>query len=931
MASPNLALQIPPSQSEQQPKNHPVFGRFSIFKGDVPNGYFANFLGVLTRLDYFNLDRPEIAEGYHKNYPHFDELYFEWIDLLQAVVSAEDHFTLIELGAGWGRWMANAVAALKQSNNLPYTLIGVEAEPTHFRWITEHLSRNGVDLNRCQLIEAAVTAEDGTVGFFTGQHETWGGPGEWYGQSVGGQTMVRSISLKAILAPLQKVDLLDMDIQGAEYEVVQAAAEEVDQKVKRVHIETHNREVEKGLRSVFTRLGWKCVHDFPCSLEYPKLQESATDFGVVGFLGGVQSWVNPKFVPPSELASLTDKLIPTSVGIELRGDATDWVSKILLKDRIYEVPETDIVSRIVRPGDVCIDAGCHMGYFTCLMGRLVGTKGQIYAFDANPLQVQRTRRNAVLNDLLNVEVIHAALGDQLGGAALFNLAPDDQTGLSSLGQIPSYQRTITVPWSRLENFLGDRDIDRVRLLKLDVEGAEELVLKGLGKYLQRHSVDFLLVECNDERLRSLDTSTSRVANLLHEAGYTCWSFSSHGKSAWNKCDSPQSRDDVNYLFSSPAVGDEVPMFSLAGALLGGQKVLQDARRAGLTGSAPSGKQIPIVTPAEAFWRQRGMLAASKERILSLSAAIGRPTDLTVSQWAQIAAFTEEFRPDFILELGRGTGNSTACFTEVANHLGAGQCHVLSLCLSDNWRKQSVPKIRRIVSPDWFAPLEALECDILKFDIATPLAKAQRVVVFWDAHGFELAEWVLGELLPKIAFKPHLVMMHDLADLRYCSPQRAYGEERLWKGTSAGEQSMWLGHIYSRVAQSISIIDFTTRNKLPLHSGDESFFQEIGTDPGKVALLKNMLGDELFGLYSHWFWFSLAEADGELTFPKFLPAVETVIPGNNEFGAPGNELEAIKNSRAWRLMSRLHGIRDAAAPKGSLQRRIYDSLLRPRRG
>jgi len=401
---------------------------------------------------------------------------------------------------------------------------------------------------------------------------------------------------------------------------------------------------------------------------------------------------------------------------------------------------------------------------------------------------------------------------------------------------------------------------------------------------------------------------------------------------------PKSREDVNHLFSSPHVRNEVPSFSLAGTLIQAKTKQKNYFHTIAWEPARATGETPVVTPAEAFWRQREMLANSRGRILSLSAAIGRPTDLTPAQWAQIMAFTEEFRPDLILELGRGTGNSTACFTEVAQHLGgAERCKVLSLCLSDTWRKQSVPKIRQIVPPEWFAPLEALECDILSFDIGPRVASARRIMVFWDAHGFELAEWVLGELLPKIARKPHIVMMHDLSDLRYCSSERRYGNERLWKGTSAGEQSMWLGHIHSRVAQSISILDFTSRNKLPLHSGDDSFFQEIGPDLEKKTTLERMLGNDLFQLNAHRFWFTLAEAGSELTYPKFEPpplspvSRNPVMLENNELAALRKELNAIQCSGSWRLLNKLHRVRNAMAPAGSLRRKVYDSILKPFRG
>jgi FkbM family methyltransferase len=211
---------------------------------------------------------------------------------------------MIELGAGYGRWLANAVGALKQSDNLPYILIGVEPEPTHFKWLKQHLRLNGVDLSRCQLLKAAASAHDGTVWFYTGR------PAEWYGQAVAQSApdalpwvkrlrglwgkaevqvkKVRSISLNSLLQPLRTVDLIDLDVQGAELNVLESAAEQVDGKVKRVHVGTHSAETESGLRQLFQGLGWEKVNDYACG------SESDTPFGVIKFQDGVQTWINPK-------------------------------------------------------------------------------------------------------------------------------------------------------------------------------------------------------------------------------------------------------------------------------------------------------------------------------------------------------------------------------------------------------------------------------------------------------------------------------------------------------------------------------------------------------------------------------------------------------------------------------------------------------------
>ncbi len=274
--------------------------------------------------------------------------------------------------------------------------------------------------------------------------------------------------------------------------------------------------------------------------------------------------------PPSQ-AETTAKLerVHTQLGFDLFADPGDYLSVLLIRDGVFEAPETDLVTRIVRPGDICIDAGCHLGYYSCLLTQLVGDKGRVYSFDANPQACQSTRRNLALNGLNSAEVIQAALADR-NGKVPFYISTDDQTGLSSLGPIPTCKETISVPCLRLEDFLKDRRRERARLLKLDVEGAEEMVLRGLGRFLAAHAIDLILVECFDERLRLLDSSAERVAGILQSANYICWEYGTENPAGWSRTSEVRTRGDCNYLFSSPTVTEAIPSVSLAAALAGAQ-------------------------------------------------------------------------------------------------------------------------------------------------------------------------------------------------------------------------------------------------------------------------------------------------------------------------------------------------------------------------
>lgn len=278
----------------------------------------------------------------------------------------------------------------------------------------------------------------------------------------------------------------------------------------------------------------------------------------------------------------------------------------------------------------------------------------------------------------------------------------------------------------------------------------------------------------------------------------------------------------------------------------------------------------FASPALALWAQREALEDARERLEKLYAAVGRAGDLALFQWAQLFTFALAFEPDLILELGRYRGNSTCVFTEVARSHNS-EMRVLSLDVSDEWDRITRPKLESAVEPAWFGSLDARRADILTFDFKTALAGSERVFVFWDAHGFDVAECVLGEILPLIVDRRHLVVMHDMSDTRY-TPVRAadYSDSGLWKGgNNRPGRRVRLGHIDSAVEQAVAITDFAQRNRLELRSADHSLNTELNAE--QLEELSARLGPEFMSLEAHWLWFSLhGRSVDDYTFPRFTP-------------------------------------------------------------
>jgi hypothetical protein len=289
-----------------------------------------------------------------------------------------------------------------------------------------------------------------------------------------------------------------------------------------------------------------------------------------------------------------------------------------------------------------------------------------------------------------------------------------------------------------------------------------------------------------------------------------------------------------------------------------------------------GPPAASVRPGLALWHHRWAVAQTQQRIREFRDAVAAPGDLSLYQSAQLLATVLEFQPDLILELGRGRGNSTCIFTEAANQLH-GSARVISICQSDDWESHTLERLRSVVPNDWFKPLTMVKADILQVDYSQLLEGSARVVLFWDASGFDVAECVLGAIMPLLAPIQHLVLMHDISDnRRAAAEQMSYGNAGLWKGREGSDAAVKIGAIASNVEQSIAALDFTTRNRLTFESADQSLHADL--TPSQRTELQSLLG-ELFSEQGHWFYFTLNEHAGPYHFPRFAKPASSDLPDN----------------------------------------------------
>jgi hypothetical protein len=198
--------------------------------------------------------------------------------------------------------------------------------------------------------------------------------------------------------------------------------------------------------------------------------------------------------------------------------------------------------------------------------------------------------------------------------------------------------------------------------------------------------------------------------------------------------------------------------------------------------------------------------------------------------------------------------------------------VVSLCQSSEWRSLVEPRVAAFVDADWFSRLDARVADILSADYSAIIEGHSRVLLFWDAHGFEIAEVVLGDILPRLAEREHLVLMHDISDNRYGGVSRSYAGQPLWKGikwqqrTGSWGSRVNIGWMNSIQDQVIAIADFSARNDLEVGSADDAYAKFFAAHAGCAEEMRQVVGDDFFSTVGQWAFVSLTGKAGPFHFP-----------------------------------------------------------------
>jgi FkbM family methyltransferase len=183
----------------------------------------------------------------------------------------------------------------------------------------------------------------------------------------------------------------------------------------------------------------------------------------------------------------------TEDGVSFRCHLPDLIQMYIALFGQWEPDLTAYIRSHLAPGDVFIDVGANIGYYTLLASRLVGEDGRAVAIDASALLLEELRANHQANNApKTVRIVHRAVSDRSHALTVF-AGPRHNVGLATTVPGRGGRAEGTVEAAPLAEMLEDDEIARARLVKIDVEGAEPAVLRGLAGFLARCPENVVIV------------------------------------------------------------------------------------------------------------------------------------------------------------------------------------------------------------------------------------------------------------------------------------------------------------------------------------------------------------------------------------------------------------------------------------------------------
>jgi FkbM family methyltransferase len=187
--------------------------------------------------------------------------------------------------------------------------------------------------------------------------------------------------------------------------------------------------------------------------------------------------------------------LPWKLPIEV--NTVDVIGMAIAQQGLYDIVTTELVWRLAEPGEVALDVGANIGYFTSLLSVRVGTKGAVHSWEPHPKTFQALQNNVerwrTSANLASINLTNAALSNR-ADTAILAISEEANVGSAYISSHAA-ENSFTVQTELLSSSLDSTG--PVGVMKLDVERHETQVLEGAGEHLRKGTIRDIVFEEHD--------------------------------------------------------------------------------------------------------------------------------------------------------------------------------------------------------------------------------------------------------------------------------------------------------------------------------------------------------------------------------------------------------------------------------------------------
>ena len=184
----------------------------------------------------------------------------------------------------------------------------------------------------------------------------------------------------------------------------------------------------------------------------------------------------------------------------------------------YEVPIQNIFAQHLKTGDVFYDIGANVGFFSVIAAKLVGREGKVYAFEPGVENAKSIRHNAELNNFNQIEVIEKAVSNTSGSGEFLLAKYSGGHALATADAPPDLAGKVTVDLVSIDDLIASEQIEPPNFVKVDVEGAELDVLKGMTQTIKTYQPT-VIYEVDDGDRAAYERKYQELADFFESFNY----------------------------------------------------------------------------------------------------------------------------------------------------------------------------------------------------------------------------------------------------------------------------------------------------------------------------------------------------------------------------------------------------------------------------